>query len=452
MPLAQDHAFAQQDHPRVAADHRLDGLLVALQELEGQLMFVAHGLDVLEEAGADAVDVHPFAEGGGGQGGDLVKRSGIGLVHVVHHHEQHRGGIAQDVGGEVVAIGIVEQEVGHRAVDAFLQHVHPLLHELPGGVVPGVLAAAVELLLLAGGGVAVHQEDLLHRRLAQLLLLGDAVAFGIGPVVAQGQVLHRVPREGQGEHGDPAGGGPFGLRALQQAFDQEVAEHARRGEEHREPPGEDPGEEGHQHQAGRQQHAVIGGGVEPDVLPVEEQGQHEDQEHHVLGEALPGREAAAHGALHGVAEAAAIGHAGHPAGHLGAVHHHRVGAVGVAGGGVGGEPAEEQGEQQQRPGGQLHAPAEEHREAQHHLGQAGQDAQAQREGHETGQVQRALGEVLLQLVAEAERVVGLDQAADDEEGTNEDAGDDDEDAHGVRFRWRSKLVPPGARDGALTIR
>ena len=51
--------------------------------------------------------------------------------------------------------------------------------------------------------------------------------------------------------------------------------------------------EGHQHQACRSSSAVIGGGVEPDVLPVDEQGQHEDQEHHVLGEALPGREAAA---------------------------------------------------------------------------------------------------------------------------------------------------------------
>jgi len=81
---------------------------------------------------------------------------------------------------------------------------------------------------------------------------------------------------------------------------------------------------------------------------------------------------------------------------------------------------EVQREQQQRPCGQLHPSAGEHREAQYHFRQASQHGQRQTERVQPRHAQRAGREVFFQLDAEAYRVVSLDKPADDESSPDQD--------------------------------
>jgi hypothetical protein len=158
----------------------------------------------------------------------------------------------------------------------------------------------------------------------------------------------------------------------------------------------------------------------------EEDGQEEHEQHRILGKALPRCETAAHAAFHGIAKATAIRHAGHVLGLLHPVHadgegHGVAGSLAVvAPGGESGEPAEEKRKDEQGYRGQLHATTEQQRETEHDLPQTGQRGQGERVRFQSGQAEGALGEILFQLVGEAQRIVGLDEAADNEQGTDED--------------------------------
>ena len=268
----------------------------------------------------------------------------------------------------------------------------------------------------------------------------------IGPVILDGKVLECVHLEPEGHDQHTSRHGPFLLvpdPTAPHALGRSQPEGQEQG---RETPFEHDLSKGPGDHQGRRVHPQGAVAVVQRVSSgpgAQQDGQKQDEQNHILEEALVRSQG------NGIAEATAAEHALVGNLHLDAILHDGLATKRIAVVRVPREPGEKQHEDQGQGRRQPRQGSDEQGHAEQDLADGRQHAQLEGPRCPGLEVEGSRLEILLQLVHEAEGIVDLDQAGNDEQGADEhaaDVGDGKQNlAHGG---WSRKVRSDSSRFSA----